>query len=448
MLLAIFSTTMLFSFEGIVVNESSISTLFGSFLAGVLLTFTPCVLPMIPILSSIIVGQGADSSKSKSITLSVSYVLGTAVTYAMMGALAGATGEQLQSYFQNIWFLGSVSIVFIAMALSMFGLFTIQLPSFVQSMLNSKSQNIKGGSIIPVFFIGMITALILGACVSPVLISFLSVAISSGDALLGALTMFFMALGMGVPLILLGFGAGHLLPKAGGWMDNIKYIFGVLLLAVAIYIFNTLELFSPLLLWGVFMLGLSVYIGLVKSIEQTMNGWDKLFKSISLVLLVWGIFLLIGASYGERDILKPLPKLFSQYTSTTNVKVAKKKEFIFKTISSLDELEIIKNKAQEEDKLILMYFYTDTCPVCKKLKATTLIDSHVVRELEKSYITIKINMTDKSDLKSEEVKDYYSIFGPPSFVFLGKDGEDLEDDRIYGYHTPDEFHDIVELLAE
>ena len=189
-IVVLLSNTLLASNDN-VVTQSIMSTLLGAFFSGVLLTFTPCVLPMMPIVSSIIAGQGKDISKSKAVSLSLSYVLGTAVSYAIMGALAGATGEQLQSYFQNYLFIGFISLIFLVMSLSMFGLFTISLPSFLQTKLNSKSQNIQGGSLVSVFILGAITALILGACVSPVLISFLSVAIKTGDALLGALTMFF-----------------------------------------------------------------------------------------------------------------------------------------------------------------------------------------------------------------------------------------------------------------
>ncbi len=299
-------STFIFAGEGAV--QSTMSIVLGAFISGILLTFTPCVLPMVPIVSSIIAGQGVDVTKTKAVMLSVSYVLGTAVTYAIMGALAGATGEQLQSYFQNVWAITVISIVFVLMALSMFGLFTIQLPSFIQSKLNAETQGIKGGNIGMVFILGMISALILGACVSPVLISFLSVAISTSDTTLGALTMFFLALGMGVPLILLGFGAGYLVPKAGEWMDKVKYFFGVLLLGVAIEIFSTLELVNTLLLWGVYAVGISVYLGATQRLSLKSKGWEKLQKAFATVLLIWGTILLVGAGYGEKNIYHPLPK--------------------------------------------------------------------------------------------------------------------------------------------
>ena len=249
-------------------QDSILTVVISSFAAGLLLTFTPCVLPMVPILSSIVVGQGKKITKMRALTLSLSYVLGTAITYALMGALAGATGEQLQSYFQNVWAIGAMSLVFIIMAFSMFGLYTIQLPSFIQSELNKSSEKIKGGNHSMVFLLGMVSALIIGACVSPILIAFLGVALSKGDAWIGAITMFSMALGMGIPLILLGLGMGQLLPKAGQWMENIKYIFGILLIATAIYLFNTLSLLPSLLLWGLYILIISLFLIFKKYISR------------------------------------------------------------------------------------------------------------------------------------------------------------------------------------
>ena len=282
LVLFLFSTSLLYA-EQTTATQGMLSFAFGSFVAGLLLTFTPCVLPMVPILSSIIMGQGKDISTQKSLMLSLAYVLGTAMTYAIMGAIAGATGDQLQSYFQNIWAIGAMSLVFAVMALSMFDVFTIALPSFIQSRLNKSSQDLKGGSIPMVFILGMITALILGACVSPVLISFLGVAISTGDALLGAVMMFTMALGMGVPLLLFGLGAGKFLPKAGIWMDKIKYLFGALLLAVSLYLFSTLDLISPLILWGVYLIGLSLFVG---AFDTAIEKIEKFAKILGIIMFI------------------------------------------------------------------------------------------------------------------------------------------------------------------
>jgi thiol:disulfide interchange protein DsbD len=383
--------------------------------------------------------------------LALSYVMGTAVTYAMMGALAGATGEQLQAYFQNIWAIGAMTLIFILMALSMFGLFTIQLPSFIQSRLNAESQSMKGGNIGMVFLLGMISALILGACVSPVLISFLSVAISSSDATLGALTMFSLALGMGVPLVLLGFGAGYLVPKAGMWMDNVKYFFAVLLLGVAIEIFSTLELVNTLLLWGVYAVGISIYLGATQALAAESNGWQKFQKAVATVLLIWGTILMIGAGYGEKDIYHPLPKM-SVTVVGGDGKPKLSGEMPFEEIPNLTAYEIKKREVMDEGKTLLIFFHTDTCPVCKHLRDTTFKDERVQEKLKNDYVAISVNMTPKSNEKAqrqmEELKKMFQVFGPPGFVFIDSEGKEIEDSKFYGYQEPDEFYDTLDLMAE
>lgn len=444
-ILLLLSSTFLHAADSIVV-QSTVSIILGAFVAGILLTFTPCVLPMVPIISSVIAGQGEDITKTKAVLLSVSYVLGTAVTYALMGALAGATGEQLQSYFQNIWAISAMSIVFVVMALSMFGLFMIELPSFIQSKLNAESQGFKGGKMGMVFMLGMISALILGACVSPILISFLSVAISSSDPVLGALTMFFLALGMGVPLILLGFGAGYLLPKAGIWMEKVKYVFGVLLLGVAIEIFSTLELVNTLLLWGVYAVGISIYLGATQALSSESSGWQKLQKAFATVLLIWGAILMVGAGYGEQDIYHPLPKPSVTYVKDGKVKLSG--EMPFEEIANITAYDIKRRQAMDENKTMIIFFHTDTCPVCKHLRDTTFKDQRVQEKLQNDYVAVSVNMSDKTDIKIEEIKQMFQVFGPPGFVFIGSDGKELKDSKFYGYQEPEEFYDTLDLVAE
>ena len=423
----------------------ALSIVLGAFISGILLTFTPCVLPMVPIVSSIIAGQGKYVTKTKAVMLSVSYVLGTTVTYAVMGALAGATGEHLQSYFQNVWVISMMSLVFVLMAFSMFGFFSIQLPSFIQSRLNEESQGIKGGNLGMVFVLGLISALILGACVSPVLISFLSVAISTSDATLGALTMFFLALGMGVPLILLGFGAGYLIPKAGMWMDKVKYFFGVLLLGVAIMIFSTLELVNTLLIWGVYAVGISIYLGATQRLSLKSKGWEKLQKAVGTVLLIWGTILLVGAGYGQTNIYQPLPKTTVNYEGTYKVV---SDQFPFENIYNIDEYKEKLAQAKDEKKPVIIFFHADTCPVCKHLKETTFKDAKVQQKLRNDYIALGVNIGDKSNKDITELKKMFQIFGSPGFAFVDSDGEILDDEKFYGYNGANEFYDMLDLIAE
>lgn len=423
--------------------------IFGSFIAGLLLTFTPCVLPMVPIISGIIVGQGENLSTRKAVMLSVAYVLGTAFTYTAMGALAGATGEQLQSYFQNIWVIGGMSLVFVLMALSMFGLFTVQLPSFIQSKLNASSDGIKGGSLPMVFLLGLISALILGACVSPVLISFLGVAIAKGDAFLGAAMMFAMAIGMGVPLIILGFGAGKLLPKAGMWMDKVKYVFGILLMAVAIQLFSTLNLVSELLLWGGFAIILAIYLGAIDSI-QASNNFEKFLKAIGVLLLIWGTILLIGAAKGNDSLSTPLEEANSVLRTDSSITTAppSQRKELFHEIHTMDDLKSKQAEAINKKKPLLIYFYTEYCSLCKRLKATTYKDAKIKKMLLENYVAIKLNMTNKSNKKMLEVKEHFKIFGTPGFVFFDAQGERTDSEALYGYQGPEEFYDTLDLMRE
>ena len=425
-------------------DSGTLGVMLGAFISGVLLTFTPCVLPMVPIVSSIIVGQGEEVTQSKAVMLASSYVLGTALTYTIMGAIAGATGEQLQAYFQNIWAIGAMSVVFVLMALSMFGLFTIQLPSWIQSRLNAQSQGMKGGNVVVVFLLGMVSALILGACVSPVLISFLSVAITTSNPTLGALTMFSLALGMGVPLIALGFGAGYLLPKAGMWMDSVKYFFGVLLLGVAIEIFSTLEIVNALFLWGSYGVGIAIYLGATQALKEQSNGWQKFQKAFATVILIWSTLLLIGAGYGQTNLYQPLP--------TTPVTLSNSQENLtnqmpFEEIGSLTGYDIKRRQAMDESKTMILFFHTDTCPVCKHLKESTFKDKRVIAKLKSDYVAVSVNMSDKSNLKIEEIKEKFQVFGPPAFVFISAEGKPMPDEKFYGYQEPEEFYDTLDLIA-
>ena len=424
-----------------------IELIFGSFVAGIFLTFTPCVLPMIPILSGIIVGEGESITTKRAVILSLAYVLGTSFTYTIMGALAGATGEQLQAYFQNMWVIGGMSFVFVLMALSMFGLFTIQLPSSIQSKLSSKSDGIKGGSLPMVFLLGAISALILGACVSPVLISFLGVAIAKGDAILGAVMMFAMALGMGVPLIIMGFGAGKLLPKAGEWMDRVKYLFGILLMAVAIQLFSTLNLISELLLWGLFLIVLAVFLGATNTTKEEKT-FDKILKAIGILSLIWGTILVVGFAKDSDSLFTPLKDSPIVVTQSRNIPTKQKRDKPFVDIHNMAEFKEKLALAKRIKKPMVIYFYTDYCSLCKKMKATTYKSEKVQRILDEHFVAIALNMSYRSDEKMLEVKKHFGIFGTPGFVFFDSEGNEQKEYQFYGYQDADEFFDTLDLMSE
>jgi thiol:disulfide interchange protein DsbD len=255
--------------------------------------------------------------------------------------------------------------------------------------------------------------------------------------------MFFMALGMGVPLLLLGFGAGHLLPKAGEWMDKVKYTFGVLLLATAIYIFTELDLVPALLLWGVFFIVLSIYLGALSPLSEHVSGWYILLKGLGVVVLVWGVLLLVGAAYGEEDILHPLPKSIVQ----NSAQISEGNYVPFSLVNTMAELEIKKEQARKEGKLFVIYFYKDTCPVCKKLKATTFQDRKVRDALKQYYIAVRVNITDSNNKESQAIQKKFNVFGSPAFVFFDQKGKALPNSMFYGYESPEEFYDTLDLIA-
>ena len=414
----------------------------GSFLSGILLTFTPCVLPMVPIVSAIIAGQGQELSKTKGFLLAFAYVLGTAWTYTVMGALAGATGEQLQAYFQNVWAIGAMSLVFVLMALSLFGLYTLQVPPTIQSKIDAFSRRFKGGAFVPVFIIGALSALILGACVSPVLISFLGVAIATHDAALGALTMFALAMGMGVPLLLVGIGAGSVLPKAGAWMDEVKHAMGVLLLAVAIYLFSELGLVNELLLWGLFLLVLSVYLGAFDALAPETGGYARAKKAVGVVAAVWGIVYLVGAAQGNDDTLQPLHTA----TVAVNAKEAQHSDWPFKEATNMQMLKRLRFEAKKAGKPMLIYFYSDTCRLCRKMKATTWQDPKVRQRLRGDFVAVSVNITDHSNRNAQAMKRAYKVFGTPAFIFIDEEGDRVDEEPLYGYLAPDEMLQTFALV--
>ena len=423
-------------------DSGVLALMWGSFGAGLLLSFTPCVLPMVPIVSSIVVGAGKSVGKVRAFMLSSAYVAGTMATYTAMGALAGATGEQLQAYFQNAWAIGIFAAIFFVMALSMFGFFEIQLPAFIQSKLDARARSIEGGSLLGSFLLGAVSALILGACVSPILISFLGVAIAKADAWLGAATMFALALGMGVPLILVGTGAGYLVPKAGMWMVHIKHFFGVVLLATAIYILTLLDTIEPLWLWGVFAVGIAVFLRAFEPLQSDASKWAYLRKSVAVVAFVVGVLWMVGAAYGSRSMTKPLAVVTKSMTL-----VSEENYVPFRDIKEMETLQKVLKKAKSEKKPVIVYFFKRTCPVCKKLEATTFQDPKVRAALKKDFVALKVDITDPSDTKRQKIRKRFKVFGSPSFVFFDSDGEYLPEETFYGYQDAESFYEILDMAA-
>ena len=406
----------------------------GAFGVGLLLTFTPCVLPLIPIMSSFIVGESDNAQRVRGGLLSLVYVLGTAVTYTAAGVVAGASGDQLQAYFQNIWFVGFVSIVLLVLALSMFGLYEIQMPSGIQSHLQQKTQSMAGGKLAMVFVLGVISALIVGACVSPLLIGALGVAIVKGDPILGGAIMFSMALGMGFFLVVLGFGLGAVLPKAGAWMDYIKYGFGVVLIGTAIYLLGTIPWVPVLYLWSILFIITAIYCGALQSLPQGAAGWRYLGKGVGVVLLVWGVLALLGGMSGNRDILHPIDIASWNGGSTLSESGAVE----FARVNNLTDLDEQLEVARINQKPVMLDYYADWCVDCIRMEKATFNDSQVAEVLSE-FVLIQVDVTDATNEATNEVKKRYGVYGPPAMLFFDRNGQELAGLRRYGFMSPPEF---------
>ncbi|MDD9821376.1 MAG: protein-disulfide reductase DsbD [Gammaproteobacteria bacterium] len=440
----------------------------GAFAAGLLLTFTPCVLPMLPILSGIIAGAGrADKTTGGATTvggettradkptrgrggvLATAYILGSVAAYAVIGAVAGATGEQLQAYFQNAWVIGALATVLAVMALSMFGLFALRLPEFAQDAIRARSRKL-GGALLPVFALGAVSAAVVGACVSPLLISFLGLAISTADAGLGAALMAAMALGMGAPLLALGLGANYLLPKAGPWMETLNQALGVMLLAVAIYLLGALPQTPILLLWGAFLVVLSVYLGATSTLPANAGGWQRLVKGAGLVLLIWGAAALVGGFFGQRDIWRPLPgKLFAGAQSTVSTTAepwTQAQGTRFLPVADVATLDHELARAAAAGKPALVEYYADWCVDCARMERSTFRDPRVAEVLRRDFVALRVDVTDPRAPATKALKRRLRVFGPPALLFFGRDGAPLADRHFYGYMGADAFLDLLEEI--
>ena len=419
---------------------SYVLTAFG---AGLLLVFTPCVLPMLPILSGLIVSSDDKPvSRTRAGALSIAYVLGTAITYTAMGALAGAAGIQLQAYFQHPAAIITMVVILLVLALSMFGAFSIALPSGAQSKLSQWSSKFKSGSLFLVMIMGLLSALIVSACVSPLLITALGVAIQKGDPWLGASMMFAMAMGMGVFLIAFGFGASWLVPKAGEWMNRVKEFFGFLVLAVAIIVASSIKQVPLLLFWSPLLLGFGFWLWQIAKETET-NGRVIVFNVIAVMSFLWGVTAFIGGLTGSQQITQPLSKLF--VANNTALVAGTPHEMLFKKVTSVAQIKTLLQEAKADGKPVLVDYYADWCTDCKRMDAGTYSESEVIGTFS-DWQLIKIDVTKVND-ESQSAKDFYSVFGPPATLFIDGAGNELKDLRRYGYIKKKEIMDLANQVS-
>ena len=403
------------------------------FVIGLGLSLTPCVFPMIPILSGIIAGQGQHITKLKGFTLAAAYVLGMAITYAIAGVIAGKSGALLSTALQNPWVLGSFALVFVILAFSMFGFFELQMPNFIQSRLTESSNKMHGGNLSGVFGMGILSALIIGPCVAAPLAGTLLFISQTGDGWKGGWALFAMALGMGVPLLAMGVGGGSLLPRAGAWMNAVKGFFGVLLLGVAIWLISpVVPPLVPMMLWAALLIISAIYLHALDALPANASGFKKFWKGVGVIALITGVALAIGALSGSRDILQPLAGM--RVGSTGSAVASAEHGLKFERVKSVQELDA--RIAAAKGKTVMLDFYADWCVSCKEMERFTFNDPKVQARL-KDTLLLQADVTANSE-EDKALLKRFRLFGPPGMIFFDHNGVEQKY-RVIGYEPPEKF---------
>lgn len=428
---------------GLIANTLKQSGLWATlgffFLAGLGLSLTPCVFPMVPILSGIIAGQGAQASKKRSITLSVAYVLGMSLTYASAGVAAGLTGTLLSAALQNAWVLGSFATVFVVLSLSMFGFYELQLPASLQGRLAQSSGQLQGGRTFAVFVMGALSALIVGPCVAAPLAGALLYIGQTGDAMLGGVALFTMALGMGVPLLVVGIAGGALMPKAGMWMEGIKKTFGVLLLATALWLVSpVIPPVVEMLGWALLLIIPAMYLHALDPLPVQAPGWMRFWKGIGLTMLLCGAALVLGALAGNRDALQPLAGI----APSTSPAATTAEALPFERIRSVADL---KTRLSSVDRPVLVDVYADWCTACKEMEKHTFTNSSVRAQMQ-NFVRLKIDVTAHSE-EDRLLLSHFGLFGPPGILFFNPQGKEHTGQRVVGFQKAEKFLRVLERVS-
>jgi thiol:disulfide interchange protein DsbD len=393
------------------------------FLAGLLLAFTPCVLPMVPIVAGIIAGHGANLTRLKGFSLSLAYVLGMALTYTAAGVAFAAAGQQAQTLFQQPWIIGLFALLFVAMSFSMFGFFTVQMPSFIQSRLADLSNRQRAGSYAGVAAMGAMSALIVTTCVGPALVAALSVIGQSGQMARGGIALFAMAMGMGTPLLVVGASAGQLLPRAGAWMDTVKQVFGALMLAVAAWMLSRILPPRPgLLVWILPLAALAIVLW--RAVVRRPIARFAV-RTAALASVAYAALIGIGATRGATDPLAPWAAAESRI------------ELPFVTVKSVDDLAREVQAAHVAGRPLMLDFYADWCVSCKEMEKYTFPDPAVRSVLDRAVL-LRADVT-ANDAEDQALLKQFGIFGPPTIAFYGADGQERGSYRVVGFMKAAEF---------
>ncbi|HVY63198.1 MAG TPA: protein-disulfide reductase DsbD [Gammaproteobacteria bacterium] len=428
-----------------IITGSWFSLLGWFYLGGLALSLTPCVLPMVPILSSIIAGQGAVSTR-RGFLLSLSYVLGMAATYTSAGALAALAGGQIQALFQKPWIITLFAGLFAVLALSMFGLFELQMPTALQTRLANLANRQKAGTFLGTAVIGALTALIVTTCVAPPLVGALAVIGQTGDVARGSGALFALSIGMGSPLLLVGASAGQLLPRVGPWMNTVKAAFGVLMLGMAIWMMERVLPGSvTLVLWSLLVFLTGVFLGAFEALPANPSPMRRLAKGFGVLACLYGSLLLIGATLGGEDPLRPIPQAALARAGTGGAVAATRPALEFRPIETVAALDQALTEARAAHQPVMLDFTADWCISCKEMEHNTFPDQGVIGAL-KPFMLLRADVT-ANDKDDQALLQRFHSFGPPTIAFFDAGGTERENFKLVGFVPPAEFTKHVTTLA-
>jgi thiol:disulfide interchange protein DsbD len=431
--------------SGLIADGSLLVVMASFFGFGLLLAFTPCVLPMIPILSGIIAGQGAAATPRRSFLLSVVYVLGMALTYTAAGAAFAAAGQQAQAFFQQPWIIITFAALFVVLALAMFGLFDLKIPAALETRLAGVSGRQKSGSFVGTAIMGALSALVVTACVAPPMVAALAVIGQTGDVLRGSLALFAMGIGMGAPLLLVGVAGGRFLPHAGAWMTTVKALFGVLFLAVAVWM---LERVLPgsltLALWALLVIVAGYYFGGFGRTAAGSEASRLVAKGFGLAAIIWGVIMMLGAATGGHDPLQPLrgvalPGLGGSTTS------ASAESLPFRMVTSIEDLDRELAAAKAAGQPAMLDFYADWCVSCKEMEKYTFSVPEVQSDLA-GFVLLKADVTANNEA-DQALFRRFGVYGPPTTAFFSAEGHECRPFRLVGFVNADDFRAHLARLA-
>lgn len=425
-------------------DASFVWIIIGFFIFGLALSLTPCVLPMLPIISGIIAGHKHKITKRHAFELSLVYVLSMAFTYMLAGVLVASFQFDVTASLQNPIIIIIVSIIFVLLALSSFGFYELKLPDAISQKLANAQHHQKGGTFLGVAIMGVLAALVVSPCATAPLTGALIYISSTGNAILGGAALFSMGFAMGVPILMFGTSAGHFLPKAGPWMKEINIFFGVVFIGMTIFLLSRI-ISGPmtLVLWSLLLIFYAVHLGLL---EPAQHGWQRIQKGFALVIAIYGAFLLAGATQHQSDVFHPFGIKTVSIVNPDEItgEPINIQPLNYTTINNLNELQENLKQAKQKNQITMVDFYADWCGICKTIEKNVFADQNVKRALD-GFKIIKVDVTNNTE-EDKLIKNQLSVYGPPTIIFFDKNGDEIKDSRIVGEIDAGSFYELITNL--